>query len=113
MWWRANGFFVLPEALYYCIINIVAHFERSQFGRETALIPEDQWRVDDISLPCYAVAMSDEKHAPKPDDIELVPDAWDRFVEAVKQVAKHPPVEHPTGYGKTPKPKRRRLTRRP
>lgn len=35
-----------------------------------------------------------------PDDIELVPDSWDRFVDAVKRVAKHPPVEHPTGHGK-------------
>lgn len=39
-----------------------------------------------------------------PDDIELVPDAWDRFVRAVKQVAKHDPVEHPTRHGKASKP---------
>jgi hypothetical protein len=46
-----------------------------------------------------------EKPTPniKPDDIELVADAWDRFVDAVKKVARHPPVEHPTGHGKGPK----------
>jgi hypothetical protein len=44
--------------------------------------------------------MKSEKPAPKPDDIELVPDAWDRFVDAVKRVAKHPPIDHPTGHGK-------------
>jgi hypothetical protein len=57
--------------------------------------------------------MTDEKPAPQPDDIELVPDAWDRFVDAVKRVARHPPVEHPTGHGKAPKPKRRPVSRRP
>jgi hypothetical protein len=46
--------------------------------------------------------MKSEKPVPKPDDIELVPDAWDRFVDAVKKVARHPPVEHPTGHGKAP-----------
>jgi len=50
--------------------------------------------------------MKAEKSAQTPDDIELVPDAWDRFVRAVKMVAKHPPVEHPTGYGKAPKAKK-------
>lgn len=48
-----------------------------------------------------------------PDDIELVPDAWDRFVRAVKHVAKHEPVKHPTGHGKTPKSKRKRPVRQP
>jgi hypothetical protein len=47
-----------------------------------------------------------------PDDIELVPDAWERFKRAVKIVAQHPPVEHPTGYGKAAKQKRRATTRR-
>lgn len=42
-----------------------------------------------------------------PDDIELVPDAWERFKSAVKQIVPHKPVGHPTGYGKTPKSKRR------
>jgi hypothetical protein len=57
--------------------------------------------------------MKAEKPPQTPDDIELVPDAWARFVRAVKQVAKHPPVEHPTGHGKGQKPKRRPATRRP
>lgn len=63
--------------------------------------------------PCYMRRMNDEKPTLKPDDIELVPDAWDRFVGAVKQVVRHPPVEHPTGHGKAPKPKRKRPIRRP
>lgn len=49
-----------------------------------------------------------------PDDIELVPDAWDRFVRAVKQVAKHPPIEHPTAHGKQRRqPRKPCATRRP
>ena len=48
-----------------------------------------------------------------PDDIELHPDAWERFVEAVKVVAKHPPVDHPTGHGKQQsKPRKRPAIRR-
>jgi hypothetical protein len=47
--------------------------------------------------------MKSDKPPPNLDDIELVPDAWDRFVDAVKKVARHPPIEHPTGYGKGPK----------
>lgn len=35
---------------------------------------------------CYDRRMKDEKPAPNPDDIELRPDAWERFVDAVKQV---------------------------
>jgi hypothetical protein len=38
-----------------------------------------------------------------PDDIELVPDAWEHFVDVVKKIAPHKPVEHPTGHGKGPK----------
>jgi hypothetical protein len=45
------------------------------------------------------VAMKSEKPQ-TPDDIEFVPDAWERFKWAVKAVAQHPPVEHPTQYGK-------------
>jgi hypothetical protein len=49
-----------------------------------------------------------------PDDIELVPDAWERFKRAVKIVAKHPPVDHPTAHGKQQsKPHKPRATRRP
>jgi hypothetical protein len=58
------------------------------------------------------MAAKSEKPPQTPDDIELVPDAWDRFVRAVKAVAKHPPVEHPTGHGKAAKPKKRPATRR-
>jgi hypothetical protein len=43
--------------------------------------------------------MKSDQPAPNPGDIELVPDAWDRFVRTVKQVAQHPPVDHPTGRG--------------
>jgi hypothetical protein len=50
--------------------------------------------------PCYARPMKSDKPPPKIEDIELVPDAWERFVRAVKQVAGHKPVEHPTGHGK-------------
>ena len=46
---------------------------------------------------CYAGRMKAEKQPQTPDDIEHVPDAWERFKRAVKVVAKHPPVEHPTG----------------
>lgn len=44
--------------------------------------------------------MKTGKPTPSVDDIELVPEAWERFKEAVKVVAKHPPVRHPTGHGK-------------
>jgi hypothetical protein len=43
--------------------------------------------------------------------IELVPDAWERFKRAVKQIVPHKPVEHPTGYGKAPKRKPRATDR--
>jgi hypothetical protein len=47
-----------------------------------------------------------------PDDIELVPDSWEVFKEAVRRVAKHPPIDHPTGHGKQQsKPKKRPATR--
>ena len=56
--------------------------------------------------------MKSEKPSPNPDDIELVPDAWERFKQAVKIVAKHPPVDHPTGHGKQQsKPRKPRATR--
>jgi hypothetical protein len=57
--------------------------------------------------------MKSEKPPPKIEDIEVRPDGWERFVDAVKRVARHPPIEHPTTRGKDPKPKKRRLTRRP
>jgi hypothetical protein len=58
--------------------------------------------------------MKTEKPPPNVDDIELHPDAWERFVRAVKQVAQHPPVRHQTGHGKQGgKPKKAPATRRP
>jgi len=58
--------------------------------------------------------MKTDKPIPNPDDIELVPDAWERFKEAVKVVARHPPIDHPTGHGKQQsKPRKRSATRRP
>jgi hypothetical protein len=48
-----------------------------------------------------------------PDDIELVPDAWERFKAAVKVVARHPPVDHPTGHGKQQSKPRKPRTIRP
>jgi hypothetical protein len=41
------------------------------------------------------VSMKAENPELKPDDIELHPDAWERFIDAVKRVARHPPVEKP------------------
>jgi hypothetical protein len=43
-----------------------------------------------VALPCYMDGMKDQKPAPNPDGIELHPDAWDRFVDAVKKVAWRP-----------------------
>jgi hypothetical protein len=40
-----------------------------------------------VAPPCYIGTMKDQKPAPNPDDIELRPDAWERFVDAVKPVA--------------------------
>jgi hypothetical protein len=45
--------------------------------------------------------MKDQKPAPNPDDIELHPDAWDRFTDFVKRIAKAGP-QH-----RTPKAKER------
>jgi hypothetical protein len=42
------------------------------------------------SPPCYSVGMK-SKLPPKPDTIELHPDAWDRFTEFVKRIAKAGP----------------------
>ena len=43
-----------------------------------------------VAPPCYMDGMKDQKPAPNPDDIELHPDAWDRFVDVVKKVARRP-----------------------
>jgi len=51
--------------------------------------------------------MKERKSPPEnPDDIDLHPDAWDRFVDAVKRVARHPPVPKP----KPKSPKRRSVS---
>jgi hypothetical protein len=49
--------------------------------------------------------MKDQKSAPNPDDIELHPDAWERFVDAVKRIARHPPIQQADIQAKPP-PKR-------
>jgi hypothetical protein len=42
---------------------------------------------------CFPGAgVSDQQTPPNPDDIELRPDARERFIEAVKRVARRPPV---------------------
>jgi hypothetical protein len=56
--------------------------------------------------------MKDEKPL-TPDDIELLPDSWERFKQALKVVAKHPPIEHPTGHGKAAKAAKKRPATRP
>jgi len=55
--------------------------------------------------------MKTDKPAPVPDDIELHPDAWKRFVDAVKKVARRP-IPQAEVKGKPVKPKPRfRLAR--
>jgi hypothetical protein len=39
--------------------------------------------------------MKDQKPAPKSDEIELHPDAWERFTEFIKQLAKAGPQHRP------------------
>jgi hypothetical protein len=55
---------------------------------------------------------SDKTPTQIPDDIELVPDAWERFKRAVKTVAQHAPVEHPTRHGKSSPTKKRHPSKR-
>jgi hypothetical protein len=59
-----------------------------------------------VAPPCYDRRMKDEKPALNPNDIELHPDAWDRFVKAVKRVARHAPMTQSEVHVKPP-PKRR------
>jgi hypothetical protein len=54
-----------------------------------------------VAAPCYIGRMKDQKPAPNRDDIELHPDAWDRFTDFVKRIAKAGP-QH-----RTPKTKER------
>jgi hypothetical protein len=58
--------------------------------------------------------MKNQKPAPNPDDIELHPDAWDRFTDFVKRIAKAGPQqrtpkvkERPTSKGRVHKGKTR------
>jgi hypothetical protein len=44
-----------------------------------------------VALPCYIGGMKDRKPAPKPENIELHPDAWERFEKAVDMVMRSPP----------------------
>jgi len=57
--------------------------------------------------------MKSDKAAPTPDDIELVPNAWDRFVRAVKRIVPHQPVDHPTGHGKQQSKPRSAVIKKP
>jgi clan AA aspartic protease (TIGR02281 family) len=54
--------------------------------------------------------MKAEKPELTPDDIELRPDAWERFVDAVKRVAGDPPIRH-AKPGKSNRGKRERSKR--
>jgi hypothetical protein len=56
--------------------------------------------------PCYICRMNDQRPVPNPDDIELHPDAWERFVDAVKKVARRP-IPQAEVKGKPAKPKPR------
>jgi hypothetical protein len=48
--------------------------------------------------------MKSQKPAPGPDDIALHPDAWERFVRAVRKFVKQPLVKHPTQHGDATNP---------
>jgi hypothetical protein len=54
-----------------------------------------------VAPTCYIGRMKDQKPPPNRDDIELHPDAWDRFADFVKRIAKAGP-QH-----RTPKTKER------
>jgi hypothetical protein len=67
-----------------------------------------------VAPPCYMNGMKDQKPAPNPDDIELHPDAWDRFVDAVKKIARRPVTEaevKTTAAKRKPRPRRRGASR--
>jgi hypothetical protein len=49
---------------------------------------------------CFSGAgESDQQTPPNPDDIELRPNARERFIEAVKRVARHPTAKKTTAKG--------------
>jgi hypothetical protein len=64
--------------------------------------------------PCYIGGMKDQKPSPNLDDIELYPDARDRFTDFVKRIAKAGPQhrvpknkERPASKGRVHKGKAR------
>jgi hypothetical protein len=54
--------------------------------------------------------MKEQKPAPKPQDIEVYPDAWERFEKAFDTVMKAKPK--PRSAAPTPKPKERPASKR-
>lgn len=51
--------------------------------------------------------------AATPAEVELVPDAWERFEKAVDQVAKSPPQHRIKGKSETSQKKSRKPTKEP
>ena len=58
-----------------------------------------------VAPPCYIGGMKDRKPAPKPEEIEEFPDAWERFEKAFDTVMKAKPKPMPA---KTTSPSRAR-----
>jgi hypothetical protein len=58
-----------------------------------------------VASPCYIEGMKYQKHSPESDEIELHPDAWERFTEFVKRIAKAGP-QHRTKKEHVDEPKR-------
>jgi hypothetical protein len=48
-----------------------------------------------VAPPCYIGGMKDRKPAPKPEEIEELPDAWERFEKAFDTVMKAKPKPAP------------------
>jgi hypothetical protein len=44
-----------------------------------------------VAPPCYIEGMKNRKPAPKPEEIEELPDAWERFEKAFDTVMKAKP----------------------
>jgi hypothetical protein len=49
-----------------------------------------------VAPPCYIGGMKDQKPAPKPEEIEELPDAWERFEKAFDTVMKAKPKPSPS-----------------
>jgi hypothetical protein len=56
--------------------------------------------------PCYIEGMKDQKPAPKIDDTEELPDAWERFEKAFDTVMKAKPKPVPARKKPAPSGKR-------